>query len=78
MNAAASATRILPRRTLVLGCGSVAQCALPLMVRDLKFDPTSIQIVDFRDNRSRVADLLKAGVTYEQDRVTRENLDAFL
>jgi homospermidine synthase len=60
---------------LVLGCGSVAQCALPLMVRDLKFDPTSIHIVDFRDNRSRVAELLKAGVTYEQDRVTRENLD---
>ena len=48
------------------------------MVRDLKFDPTSIHIVDFRDNRSRVGDLLKAGVTYEQDRVTRENLDTFL
>ena len=78
MNAPVSATHKLPRRTLVLGCGSVAQCALPLMVRDLKFDPTSIHIVDFRDNRSRVADLLKAGVTYEQDRVTRENLDAFL
>ncbi|MFM9137521.1 MAG: saccharopine dehydrogenase NADP-binding domain-containing protein, partial [Actinomycetota bacterium] len=62
----------------MLGCGSVAQCTVPLLVRDLKIDPQTIRIVDFRDNRSRVADMLALGVTYEQDRVTRDNLDSFL
>jgi len=48
------------------------------MIRDLKFDPKTINIVDFRDNRHRVADVLAMGVGYEQDRVTRDNLDSFL
>ncbi|MEY4175479.1 MAG: hypothetical protein RI900_2644, partial [Actinomycetota bacterium] len=67
-----------PQRVLVLGCGSVAQCTVPLLVRDLGIEPTRITIVDFIDNRSRVADVLAQGVRYEQDRVTPENLDAFL
>ena len=67
-----------PDRVLVLGCGSVAQCVLPLIVRDLGFAPAQIRIVDFVDNRERVADLIAIGVTYEQDRVTPENLDEFL
>jgi homospermidine synthase len=78
VNAPASVTFQHPKRTLVLGCGSVAQCAIPLMIRDLKFDPKTINIVDFRDNRHRVADVLAMGVGYEQDRVTRDNLDSFL
>ncbi|NCZ91142.1 MAG: homospermidine synthase, partial [Actinobacteria bacterium] len=73
-----AATARHPRRTLVLGCGSVAQCTVPLLIRDLGFDPRTIHIVDFRDNRHRVADSLAKGVTYEQDRVTKDNLDAFL
>jgi len=67
-----------PSRVLVLGCGSVAQCTVPLLVRDLAIEPARITIVDFVDNRARVADVLAQGVQYEQDRVTPENLDAFL
>jgi len=67
-----------PNRTLVLGCGSVAQAAVPILVRDVKLPPASITIVDFVDNRSRVADSLAAGVKYENGRVTKENLDEFL
>ena len=78
MNASASVTFQHPKHTLVLGCGSVAQCAIPLMIRDLKFDPKTITIVDTRDNRHRVADVLAMGVSYELDGVTRENLDSFL
>ncbi|NCX18171.1 MAG: hypothetical protein EBX15_05380 [Acidimicrobiia bacterium] len=51
-----------PSRTLVLGCGSVAQATVPILVRDVKLPPASITIVDFVDNRSRVADSLAAGV----------------
>ncbi len=62
----------------MLGCGSVAQCTIPLLIDDLGIAPSSIHIVDFVDNRHRVADALTKGVTYESGRLTRENLDEFL
>ncbi|HZY06703.1 MAG TPA: saccharopine dehydrogenase C-terminal domain-containing protein [Ilumatobacteraceae bacterium] len=67
-----------PDRVLVLGCGSVAQCTLPLLIRDLEIEPARITIVDMVDNRARVADSIARGVTYQQDQVTPENLDDFL
>ena len=67
-----------PHRTLVLGCGSVAQAVVPILVRDVKLPPASITIVDFVDNRHRVAEVLALGVTYEQARLTPDNLDTFL
>jgi homospermidine synthase len=67
-----------PKRVLVLGCGSVAQCTVPLLIRDLQIDPQCITIVDVLDNRARVADSIAAGVTYEQDQVTPDNIDSFL
>jgi len=67
-----------PKRVLVLGCGSVAQCVVPLLVRDLKLEPSSITIVDFVDNRHRVASSISNGVKYEINQVTQENLDSFL
>ena len=70
--------RRLPQRVLVLGCGSVAQCAVPLIIRDLGIEPHRCTIVDFVDNRHRVAEVLALGVTYEQARLTPDNLDAFL
>ena len=70
--------RQLPARVLVLGCGSVAQCTVPLLIRDLPIDPSQVTVVDFLDNRSRIADAIAQGVTYEVDRVTKENLDEFL
>ena len=67
-----------PQRVLVLGCGSVAQCVVPLLVRDVGIEPHRITIVDFVDNRARVAEVLGMGVQYEQDRVTPDNIDSFL
>jgi homospermidine synthase len=67
-----------PERVLVLGSGSVAQCTLPLLISDLGIDPQRITIVDMVDNRARVAESIALGVTYQQDRVTPENIDTFL
>ena len=67
-----------PQRVLVLGCGSVAQCVVPLLVRDVGIEPHRITIVDFVDNRDRVAEVLALGVEYQQDRVTPDNLSVFL
>ena len=67
-----------PERVLVLGCGSVAQCTLPLLIRDLSIDPQRITVADMVDNRSRVADSIAVGAHYEQVKVTPANLDEFL
>ena len=67
-----------PQRVLVLGCGSVAQSVVPLLTRDLGFAPAQVTVVDFVDNRQRIADSLAQGVRYEQDRITPDNLDSFL
>jgi homospermidine synthase len=67
-----------PGRVLVLGCGSVAQCVVPLLVRDLGIEPSRLTVVDFADNRGRIAEVIAQGVTYQIDRVTPENIDAFL
>ena len=64
-------------RVLVLGAGSVSQCVLPLLIEHL-VDAKQITIADMRDNRSRVSEAIKAGATYVQDQLTRENMDQFL
>ncbi|MFM9084338.1 MAG: saccharopine dehydrogenase NADP-binding domain-containing protein, partial [Actinomycetota bacterium] len=61
-----------------MGCGGVAQCTVPLIVRDLPIDPASVTVVDFVDNRDRIADSLAKGVRWESGRVTPDNLDEFL
>ena len=64
-------------RVLVLGAGSVSQCVLPLLIEHL-VDAKQITIADMRDNKGRVADAIKAGATYIQDQLTKENMDQFL
>jgi len=64
-------------RVLVLGAGSVSQCVLPLLVEHL-VDAKQITIVDMRDNRQRVSEVIAQGARYVQDQLTRENMDQFL
>ena len=69
---------MLPARVLVLGCGSVAQCTVPLLVRDLRIEASRVTILEMLDNRARVADSLALGVHYEQAHITPANLDEML
>ena len=69
---------LLPRvpftgRILVLGCGSVAQCTLPLLLRHV-CSPEQVTVMDFVDNSARIADEIAQGVTYVIDRVEQHNL----
>src|SRR4051794_36606065 len=68
----------LPGRILVIGCGSVSQCTLPLLVKEIDIPPSNITVLDMVDNRDRIADVLGAGVRYEIGRITPENLGAEL
>ena len=65
-------------RVLVIGCGGVSQCTLPLLLDHLDCDPSRITVMDMVDTRDRIADVLARGVRWETDQVTEENLDALL
>src|ERR1035437_3832843 len=64
----------MPRRVLILGCGSVAQCLLPLLLEHFDFEPSSVTVLESRDNRDRVASSLARGVHYQQFEITAANL----
>ena len=46
-------------KILIIGCGSVSQCAIPIVLQLIDVNPKNITIMDFVDNRSRVEDSLK-------------------
>lgn len=60
-------------KLLVIGCGSVSQCAIPLILKHIEMPAKKITIMDFVDNRSRIKDALDKGVNYTMERVTAEN-----
>ena len=57
----------------MIGCGAVAQCALPLVLKLIDISPKNITIMDPVDNRPRVKDALDRGTAYVFERVVREN-----
>ncbi|MFN0092707.1 MAG: saccharopine dehydrogenase NADP-binding domain-containing protein [Acidimicrobiales bacterium] len=61
-------------RVLVLGCGSVSQCTLPLLLKHLDGPRDRVTILDMVDNRAKVAGALAEGVRYEQEQVTETNM----
>src|ERR1700675_2596255 len=65
-------------RILMLGCGSVGQCTLPLVRRHVDMPASRITVVDFEDVRSKIADSLEAGVVFKRARLTRENYASML
>jgi homospermidine synthase len=69
---------VTPERVVILGCGSVAQCLLPLLLDRFNFDPTSVTVLESRDNRARIASSIERGVNYVQGEITEDNLTATL
>jgi len=65
-------------KMLIIGCGSVSQCAIPLVLKLIKVEAKNITIMDFVDNRHRVKGALDKGVRYVLDRVTQENYVSLL
>jgi len=67
-----------PGRILFLGCGSVTQCTLPLLLTETVCPPAQITVIDMVDNRARIADALAAGVSYVIEQIDPQNLDEVL
>jgi len=66
------------KRVLLLGCGAVGQCALPLLLKHLQVAPGNVTVLDFEDRREAIGEWTARGVTFVQDRVTPENLGSLL
>lgn len=60
-------------KLLIIGCGGVSQCAIPLALRHIEMPPEKITIMDFLDMRHRIKDPLARGVKYVQFRITKDN-----
>jgi len=65
-------------KILVVGCGSVSQCTIPLLLKHFDIPADKITIMDYVDNRDKVKDPLSKGVRYVQDKITRDNYDELL
>lgn len=66
------------KKLLIIGCGAIAQCALPLILKLMAINPKSVTIVDFKDNRERVKEALDRGVSYVLEQITEDNYSAVL
>src|SRR5262245_14070611 len=62
----------------MLGCGSVGQCALPLIRRHIDMPANRITVLDFSDVRPKIAESLDAGVTFRQERLSQTNYPSML
>ncbi len=65
-------------KILIIGCGSVSQCAIPLVLRHIDVDPKKVTIMDFVDNRHRVKDSLDKGARYVFEKITQDNYKVML
>ncbi|MDR3624289.1 MAG: saccharopine dehydrogenase NADP-binding domain-containing protein [Chlamydiales bacterium] len=63
---------------LIIGCGSVAQCVLPLLFKHISINPSQITVLDCLDKKNTIQDSLNKGVNYVQSQVTKENYQALL
>ena len=65
-------------KILVIGCGSVSQCAIPLILKLIDIPSKNITIMDPVDNKHRVKEALAKGVSYVHERVVQENYKTLL
>ncbi|MBI1902404.1 MAG: homospermidine synthase [Planctomycetia bacterium] len=63
-----------PRRVLMVGYGSVAQCTLPILVQHVRVPPSNITVLDFEDRSELLRPWTKQGVHWVKDKITPENL----
>jgi homospermidine synthase len=63
---------------LIIGCGAVAQCTVPLVLKTLSIKPQQITLIDNQDKREAITDLLNAGVRFEIQAINAENYPVVL
>ena len=59
---------------LVIGCGFVSRCTLPLLLKHIKMPANKITVMDFADNSSYIDECVEQGVKFKKDRITEQNM----
>lgn len=60
-------------RILVIGCGGVARCTLPLLLRHLQMPAERITVLDAIDCRADIPEILTAGVKFIHEQITHKD-----
>lgn len=60
-------------KMLIVGCGSVAQCTIPLLLKDMKIPPANITVMDMANNKNLIKNAITKGVNYVLDKIVEEN-----
>ncbi|MBU0580623.1 MAG: saccharopine dehydrogenase NADP-binding domain-containing protein, partial [Candidatus Margulisbacteria bacterium] len=61
-------------KILIIGCGAVAQCAIPLIIKHIDIPLKNITIMDYEDYQDKVKDTLAKGVKYVFGKIVKENM----
>jgi homospermidine synthase len=61
-------------KILIIGCGSVSQCTIPILLNHFDMPAGRITIMDMVDNRDKVKDPLDKGVKYVIDKIEIGNM----
>ncbi len=66
------------KKILFVGYGSVAQCALPVLLKLIKVPAKNITVMDFEDKRGVLKPWLAKGVKFVREQVTKKNMGPLL
>ncbi len=65
-------------RVLMVGFGSVAQCALPILLKHIRIPHDKITVMDFEDRSGLLKPYTDKGVHFVRERITPENMGQVL
>jgi homospermidine synthase len=65
-------------KILIIGYGSVSQCALPILMDKIECPPENITIIDYGDKSKALKNYTDQGLIYVREKITRENLNQVL
>ncbi len=65
-------------KILFVGYGSVAQCALPILLKLVKVPAKNVTVMDFEDKRKALKPWTAKGVKFVRDQITKKNMGALL
>lgn len=63
---------------LVIGCGFVSRCTVPLLLKHLDVPAQNITVIDFVDNSQSIKEAISKGVKFKVDKITQENINSKL
>lgn len=65
-------------KIVILGCGSVAQSVLPILLKLIKMPPKNILIIDINDRKPKIANFIQQGVQFLIQKITQDNYEKVL